>query len=108
MKFKENISKIIIWGNVAIVIGLYMLIFLIAGLQSNWIYPAFGITFVQVCVCLFFAVALSVAHLITKRKYSPLKKTMQAFWVSSALVVLISFPTCMAFIQIQVMQHQGL
>jgi hypothetical protein len=91
MNIKDNIGKIIIWGNVAIVAIIYTIAANINGGQIL----GFFCTCLQMIIMLGAAVILSVIHLVTKKTHPTLGKAMKASWVSSALVIAISFPVCL-------------
>jgi hypothetical protein len=90
MSIKDNIGKIIIWGNV----GIAVMIYIIATNTRGGMLFGFSCTLLQMIVLLCVAFILSIIHLVTKMAYPTLGKAMKAFWASAALALGISFPAC--------------
>lgn len=90
---KENISKYIVWGNMAIFLVIYILAASVPSFGSSL--GAFFLTILHVLINLVIAIILSVIHIVKQRSNPTLGKAVGGFFLSAGLVLLVSFPTCL-------------
>jgi len=93
------IVKRIVWTNIIIVAIIYTLTANRYGGAS--VADAFFATILQLIVNFGIAFILSIIHLITRRSKPSLGKAVKGFWLSIGLVLVISFPTCLAIGEIR-------